>query len=142
MPKLTSRLLCLAALIPLPLLAQDAAKPAAGWAKVGEKKDVAFSWTQPMFDGFWMAWTPVTMAFFVVVFSLIALMGFLEYRHPGGAERDGVFGLTTTRGDRLFISILGSAYILLIVLFFFGQAAVLVAAASAALWFAFVFWKV
>jgi predicted small integral membrane protein len=142
MPRLTGRLASLAALIPLPLLAQEAAKPAAGWAKVGEKKDVAFSWTQPMFDGFWMAWTPATMAFFVAVFSLIALMGFLEYRHPGGAERDGVLGLTTTRGDRLFISILGSAFILLIVLFFFGEGAVIGAAVAAAIWFALVFWKV
>ncbi len=136
------RLLCIATLFPLPLLAQEAAKPAAGWAKVGEKKDAGFSWTQPLFDGFWMAWTPATVAFFVAVFGLIALMGLLEYRRPGGAERDGVLGLTTTRGDRLFISLLGSAYILLIVLFFFGEGAVLGALAAAAVWFGFVFWKV
>jgi hypothetical protein len=32
-------------------------------------------------------------------------------RPPGGAPRDGILGLRTTRGDRLFISLLGSAYI-------------------------------
>ena len=37
----------------------------------------------------------------------------LEVRYPGGQERWGILGLTTTRGDRLFISLLGSAYILL-----------------------------
>jgi predicted small integral membrane protein len=121
-----------------PLLAQETQ----GWGQIGKAEDKGFSWTQPMFNGFWMAWTPVTLAFFGVVFGLIALMGFLEYRHPGGAERHGILGLTTTRGDRLFISLLGTAYILLIVLFFFGEGAVLGAAAAAAAWFAFVFWKV
>ena len=31
--------------------------------------------------------------------------------YPGGDPRHGVLGLDTTRGDRLFISLLGSAYI-------------------------------
>jgi len=59
----------------------------------------------------WMAWTWPTAAFFVFVFGCIALMGVLEWRHPGGAPRRGVLGLDTTRGDRLFITLLGSAYI-------------------------------
>ena len=43
----------------------------------------------------------------------IATMGLLEYRSPGGAPRRGILGLDTTRGDRLFISLLGSAFIFL-----------------------------
>ena len=39
--------------------------------------------------------------------------GGLEIRYPGGQGRRGILGLTTTRGDRLFISLLGSAYIFL-----------------------------
>lgn len=36
-----------------------------------------------------------------------------ELRVPGGAPRRGVFGIDTTRGDRLFISMLGTAFIML-----------------------------
>lgn len=61
----------------------------------------------------WMAWTWPTALFFVFVFGCIAFMGFLEYRNPGGAPRHGVLGLDTTRGDRLFIWLLGSVYIFL-----------------------------
>ena len=61
----------------------------------------------------WMAWTWPTAAFFLFVFGCIALMGVLEWRRPGGAPRRGVLGLETTRGDRLFISLLGSAYVFL-----------------------------
>lgn len=68
-------------------------------------------WTEPL--GTWMAWTRATAAFFVFVFASIACMGFLEYRRPGGAPRHGVLGIETTRGDRLFIGLLGSAYIFL-----------------------------
>jgi predicted small integral membrane protein len=38
-------------------------------------------------------------------------MGIWEKFSPGGNPRRGVLGLDTTRGDRLFISILGSAFI-------------------------------
>jgi predicted small integral membrane protein len=34
-----------------------------------------------------------------------------EWASPGGAPRRGVLGIETTRGDRLFISLLGSAFI-------------------------------
>ena len=61
----------------------------------------------------WMAWTLPTAAFFVFVFASIGLMGALEWRRPGGAPRRGALGLETTRGDRLFITLLGSAYIFL-----------------------------
>ncbi len=59
----------------------------------------------------WMAWTWPTAIFFIVIACLIASMGVWEYFVPGGAERVGVLGIQTTRGDRLFISLLGAAYI-------------------------------
>ncbi len=34
-----------------------------------------------------------------------------EKKSPGGNPRKGILGLDTTRGDRLFISLLGSAFI-------------------------------
>ena len=40
-------------------------------------------------------------------------MGIWEKMSPGGDPRNGVFGLDTTRGDRLFITLLGSAFIFL-----------------------------
>ena len=43
-----------------------------------------------------------------------------EWRVPGGAPRRGVLTLNTTRGDRLFISLLGSAFIQLAWLGFVG----------------------
>ena len=61
----------------------------------------------------WMAWTWETAIFFVVIFSLIAAMGVWEYVSPGGAPRVGVLRFETTRGDRLFLSLLGSAFICL-----------------------------
>ena len=59
----------------------------------------------------WMAWTWQTAAFFVTIAALLAAMTVWELARPGGAPRHGVLGLDTTRGDRLFISLLGSAFI-------------------------------
>ncbi len=61
----------------------------------------------------WMAWTWPTAALILFVFLSIAAMGYLEWRTPGGAPRHGILGLDTTRGDRLFITLLGSAFIFL-----------------------------
>ena len=36
---------------------------------------------------------------------------FLGKKDPGGSPRKGILGLDTTRGDRLFVSLLGSAFI-------------------------------
>ena len=47
-------------------------------------------------------------------------MSVWEYYSPGGNPRHGILGLDTTRGDRLFISLLGSAYILIAWLSFLG----------------------
>ena len=89
----------------------------------------------------WMAWTWPTAAFFIFIFAAIAMMGVLEWRSPGGAPRRGVLGLETTRGDRLFITLLGAAYIFLAWIGLMG-APLWGALALAVLWCAFVFWKV
>ena len=125
------------------LLAPAAARAQeAGWGNLNKEAAAkGFSWTQPLFDGFWMAWTPATLAFFLFIFASIALMGALEWRSPGGAPRHGILGLDTTRGDRLFISLLGSAYVFLAWLALFDTA-LWGALALAILWAGFVFWKV
>ena len=43
--------------------------------------------------------------------ALLVIMTAWELRSPGGAPRRGVLAIDTTRGDRLFISLLGAAYI-------------------------------
>jgi predicted small integral membrane protein len=59
----------------------------------------------------WMAWTLPTAIFFITIFALIAAMGVWEYFSPGGGPRVGILRFETTRGDRLFVSLLGSALI-------------------------------
>ncbi|MEZ5669852.1 MAG: DUF2160 domain-containing protein [Alphaproteobacteria bacterium] len=68
----------------------------------------------------WMAWTPETAAFFGVIAALLIGMTVWELVRPGGAPRHGILGLDTTRGDRLFISLLGAAFIHLAWLALFG----------------------
>lgn len=68
----------------------------------------------------WMAWTWPTAAFFVFILACLVLMGIWEHFAPGGAPRRGLLGLDTTRGDRLFITLLGSAFIFLGWLGFLG----------------------
>jgi predicted small integral membrane protein len=58
----------------------------------------------------WMAWTPVTAAFFVAIALLLASYSVLGVRRPS-LPRRGLLPLATTRGDRLFIGLLGAAYI-------------------------------
>jgi len=60
----------------------------------------------------WMAWTWQTAVFWAVIVLLLAIMAGWEWRsRPGGAPRHGVLGLDTTRGDRLFVSLLSAAYL-------------------------------
>ena len=61
----------------------------------------------------WMAWTWPTAAFFAFVACCLMVMTVWELMVPGGDPRRGILSLDTTRGDRLFISLLGSAYIFL-----------------------------
>ena len=59
----------------------------------------------------WMAWTQPTAIFFAVIASLLLTMSIWEYFSPGGGPRLGILCFETTRGDRLFVSLLGSAFI-------------------------------
>jgi len=68
----------------------------------------------------WMAWTWQTALFFGAIGLLLVAMAIWEWRSPGGGPRRGVLGLNTTRGDRLFISLLSAGYIHLIWLALFG----------------------
>ena len=49
--------------------------------------------------------------FFYFYSTLYYSYVFLGKKVPGGSPRKGVLGLDTTRGDRLFVSLLGSAFI-------------------------------
>ncbi|CAD7038796.1 glycerol-3-phosphate ABC transporter [Pseudorhizobium endolithicum] len=68
-------------------------------------------WFAPLVPGGWMAWSFPTAMFFLTIFALLALMAVWEYARPGGHPRIGILRFETTRGDRLFISLLGSAFI-------------------------------
>ncbi len=59
----------------------------------------------------WMAWTVPTVLFWITLVSLLVGMAVWEYFSPGGSPRIGILQFETTRGDRLFISLLGSAFI-------------------------------
>jgi predicted small integral membrane protein len=79
-----------------------------GWESVSESREKGF------FDFefiTWMAWTWQTAAFFVFIAICISIMIMWEKRVPGGTPRRGLLGLDTTRGDRLFISLLSAAFI-------------------------------
>jgi predicted small integral membrane protein len=58
----------------------------------------------------WMAWTWQTAAFFAAIAGLLIVMTALAIARPE-IERVGVLGVATTRGDRLFIALLGTAFI-------------------------------
>ena len=58
----------------------------------------------------WMAWTPVTAAFFAVLGLVLATMIWLARTRPEVAQV-GVLGIPTTRGDRLFLSLVLAAVI-------------------------------
>jgi predicted small integral membrane protein len=59
----------------------------------------------------WMAWTFETAAFFAAMAGLLVAMTVWEILVPGGGRRRGILAIDTTRGDRLFIALLGGAYI-------------------------------
>jgi predicted small integral membrane protein len=58
----------------------------------------------------WMAWTWQTGLFFIGIVTALTIMTVLAIRFPE-MERVGVLRIATTRGDRLFLSLLGSAFI-------------------------------
>ena len=58
----------------------------------------------------WMAWTWPTAIFFIVIAGLLITFSVLAVKFPE-TPRKGVLRIETTRGDRLFITLLGSAFI-------------------------------
>jgi predicted small integral membrane protein len=58
----------------------------------------------------WMAWTPPTATFFVLLATTLAVMTWLAVTYLE-VERVGVLRIPTTRGDRLFISLILAAVI-------------------------------
>ena len=83
------------------------------------RDETGFLWFDPMIKGGWMAWSFPIVLFFYIIASLLILMTLLAIRYPETPRR-GVLGIETTRGDRLFITLLGSAFINLAWLFAFG----------------------
>jgi predicted small integral membrane protein len=61
----------------------------------------------------WMAWTLPTAIFFVLLSMTLAVMTSLAVAYPE-AERVGILRIPTTRGDRLFISLIMTAVIHLV----------------------------
>ncbi len=58
----------------------------------------------------WMAWTTPTAIFFAVIGAILVTMTALEIVRPT-VERKGFMPMPTTRGDRLFLSLLTAAFI-------------------------------
>lgn len=83
------------------------------------RDDSGMLWFDPMIPGGWMAWTFPVALFFYLIASLLIIFTLLAIRFPETPRR-GILRIETTRGDRLFITLLGSAYINLVWLFFFG----------------------
>ena len=67
----------------------------------------------------WMAWTLPTAIFFALLACTLALMTWLAIAYPE-AERVGILHIPTTRGDRLFISLIMAAVIHLLWIGFVG----------------------
>ncbi|MCA3445011.1 MAG: DUF2160 domain-containing protein [Rhodobacter sp.] len=78
------------------------------WATPRTEDGIA--WTDPMIPGGWMAWTFPTALFFWCIASILTLFTILAIRFPETPRR-GILRIETTRGDRLFITLLGSAFI-------------------------------
>lgn len=58
----------------------------------------------------WMAWTWPTALFFGAVAVLLTGMTLYHVRHPS-VPRKGWLPMATTRGDRLYIGLLGCAFL-------------------------------
>jgi predicted small integral membrane protein len=67
----------------------------------------------------WMAWTLPTAIFFVLLGATLATMTWLAIAYPE-AERVGILRIPTTRGDRLFVSLIMTAVIHLLWIGFIG----------------------
>ena len=71
-------------------------------------------------DFAWMGWTWQTALFFGLIVLTLVGMTIFSVKRPQ-APRKGILQIETTPGDRLFISLLGSAFICLGWLAMFGS---------------------
>ena len=67
-------------------------------------------WTEQMVQNGWMARSFPIALFFWCIASILTLFTILAIRFPE-TPRVGIIGIETTRGDRLFITLRGSAFI-------------------------------
>lgn len=58
----------------------------------------------------WMAWTLPTALFFAGIVAILIVFSVLQLKFPS-LPRIGILGFETMRGDRLFITLFGSAFI-------------------------------
>jgi predicted small integral membrane protein len=86
---------------------------------LASRTDDGLDLTVPLIAGGWMAWTGATALFFWVIGGLLMTMTVLAIRYPE-TPRLGILRIETTRGDRLFISLLGSAFLCIAYLAAFG----------------------
>ncbi len=91
----------------------------AGLIYATPRTEDGIDWFGPMIRGGWMAWTFPVALFFYCIACLLILFTLLAIRFPETPRR-GILRIETTRGDRLFITLLGSAFIHLAWLFFAG----------------------
>jgi len=60
----------------------------------------------------WMAWTGPTAALFAIIIGLLIVLTIWELKSPT-VERRGFLPMPTTRGDRFFVGLLTTAFILM-----------------------------
>jgi predicted small integral membrane protein len=71
----------------------------------------------------WMAWTLPSAIFFALIATMLGVMTWLAVAYPE-VERVGVLRIPTTRGDRLFISLITAAVIHFLWIGFVGTNAI------------------
>lgn len=59
----------------------------------------------------WMGWTLPTALFFAFIALALITLSVLTRLAPNNEPRVGILGVATQRGDRLFLSLLGAAFI-------------------------------
>jgi len=83
-----------------------------------------FNWIAETWDEIgsklaWMAWTWETAIFFCFIALALVILTLLAIYRPE-TPRKGILRFPTTRGDRFFVSMIGSAYIFILWMRFGG----------------------
>ena len=69
----------------------------------------------------WMAWTWATAGFFAFIICMLVILTLLAIYRPE-TPRTGILRFPTTRGDRFFVTMIGSAFIFVFWIRFGGGA--------------------